>query len=378
MFIELHMIQNFSPSNLNRDDLNNPKECQFGNVRRARISSQCIKRAIRHHPLFKEVTGADISERTKWLTFLLRQPLIASGKLEAEADAVAIAFATTYIKQMDVKDKSKAKVLVDMSQDELQDAVAALRDRWAEITPSAKDAEKVLGKIVDDLITKYEKSTSAPDIALFGRMLADQPRTKIDAACQVAHAISTHEVKQEMDFFTAVDTLVESGVLPPEDTLGAGMMGYTGFNSACFYRYARLDWEQLVKNLKGNTDLVRRTVEGFLRASVAALPTGKQNSFAANNPPSFLLAVIWEKGMGWSLSNAFEKPVHKPHEGGLVAPSVAALDKYWGRLCQVYSEKGQAQVAALLLDDGLTLSNLAKHQVKTLDEWITTVMKPAQ
>ena len=84
--------------------------------------------------------------------------------------------------------------------------------------------------------------------------------------------------------------------------------------------------------------------------------------------------------MGWSLSNAFEKPVQRPYEGGLVAPSVAALDKYWGRLCEVYGEKGQAQVVALPLDPDLSLSNLAKHQVKTLEEWVTAVKTalPAQ
>ncbi len=75
MFIELHMIQNFVPSNLNRDDTNNPKDCEFGGVRRARISSQCIKRSIRTSPVFAETTGVDVGTRTKWLVDLLRQPV---------------------------------------------------------------------------------------------------------------------------------------------------------------------------------------------------------------------------------------------------------------------------------------------------------------
>src|ERR1700726_3904869 len=47
MFIEIHAIQNFAPSNLNRDDTGSPKDCEFGGHRRARVSSQCLKRAVR-------------------------------------------------------------------------------------------------------------------------------------------------------------------------------------------------------------------------------------------------------------------------------------------------------------------------------------------
>ena len=47
MLIEIHIIQNHAPSNLNRDDTGSPKSCTFGGIRRARISSQCIKRSIR-------------------------------------------------------------------------------------------------------------------------------------------------------------------------------------------------------------------------------------------------------------------------------------------------------------------------------------------
>ncbi|MGH2353252.1 MAG: type I-E CRISPR-associated protein Cas7/Cse4/CasC, partial [Chloroflexota bacterium] len=30
MIIELHLMQNFAPSNLNRDDTGQPKDCEFG------------------------------------------------------------------------------------------------------------------------------------------------------------------------------------------------------------------------------------------------------------------------------------------------------------------------------------------------------------
>jgi CRISPR system Cascade subunit CasC len=367
MFVELHMIQNFSPSNLNRDDLNNPKECEFGGVRRARISSQCIKRAIRDHELFEETTGVDNGKRTKWMIDLLSEPL-QDEKSEEEAEAVAASFAATYAKKMDSKNEAKTKVLVYMSPDEVEYIVAALLAKWDEVLPEAKGASKVIRGIVKDTIKKYEAITSAPDIALFGRMLADRPDTNLDAACQVAHAISTHAVKMEMDFYTAVDDL------QPDEETGAGMMGYTGFNSACFYRYARIDWDQLVKNLNHDSDLAARTVEGFLRAAVEAVPSGKQNAFAAYNPPGFLLAVVRENGMGWSLSNAFERPVQSRHSEGLVTPSVKKLDTYWGNLCRVYGTEALTCYTALAPDPDLPLEHLKETQVKSLEEWIGLIV----
>jgi CRISPR system Cascade subunit CasC len=172
----------------------------------------------------------------------------------------------------------------------------------------------------------------------------------------------------EMDFYTAVDDL------NPEDTAGAGMMGFTGFDSACFYRYARVDLNQLVANLNDDTSLTRSTVEGFLRAAVAAVPSGKQNSFAANNPPSLLLAVVRQDGMGWSLANAFERPVWARGNEGLVAPSVAAMDTYWGRLCQVYGTGTLVCTTALALDPELPLENLKDEQVENLEAWVSAVI----
>jgi CRISPR system Cascade subunit CasC len=361
MFVELHAIQNFAPANLNRDDTNNPKDCEFGGVRRARISSQCIKRAIRTCAVFAETTGVDVGTRTKWLVNLLRQRLIDAGKSEEEATDVLTAFVPKFASKLD-KDGAKTAVLLYLSQAEVDSIIQALLDNWADLAD-----DKVVDGLVKNLVKEHQGHTSAPDIALFGRMLAEKPELGLEAACQVAHAISTHRVTMEMDFYTAVDDL------NPEETAGAGMMGFTGFDSACFYRYARLDWDQLVQNLNGDVDLARRTVEGFLRAAVAAVPTGKQTSFAANNPPSFLLAVVRRDGMGWSLANAFERPVSPRGNDGLVAPSVTALDAYWGRLCQVYGTDTLARTAVLVLNPDLSLEHLQKAQVENLEAWVSAV-----
>jgi CRISPR system Cascade subunit CasC len=364
MFVELHLIQNFAPANLNRDDTGNPKDCEFGGVRRARISSQCIKRAIREHPVFPQTTAVEKGTRTRWLARAVSEKLEESGKPKESADKAAVAFATELLGDMDKKEPQRSNVLAYLDADEIQMIVDGLLEDW-----EAAEAGDATPNIVKKLAKNLGVFTSAPDVALFGRMLARKPTTlKLDAACQVAHAISTHRVTMEMDFYTAVDDLKQ------DEETGAAMMGFTAYDSACFYRYARLDWEQLVKNLDGDAALARRTVEGFLRASVAAIPTGKQNSFAAQNPPNFLLAVVKPQGMAWSLANAFERPV-RPGNDGLTAPSVAALDAYWGRLVAVYGLEAGAKVTALALDDDLPLQTLKDYCVPTLEAWIKATVE---
>lgn len=366
MFIELHIIQNFAPSNLNRDDTGNPKDCEFGGVRRARISSQCFKRAIRLAPIFVETTGRPNAERTKRFVDKLSQKLVEKGKPLDEAQKVVSEFLSAFASKLE-KNGDKTAVLLYFSPDELDGMVSELLENWAEIIDE-KSRKESLENLVKKLIKQYKGRTSAPDVALFGRMLAEKPELNIDAACQVAHAISTHRVTMEMDFYTAVDDLQS------DDTAGAGMMGFTAYDSACLYRYARLDWEQLVKNLDGDIPLARRTVEGFLRAAVAAIPSGKQNAFAAYNPPAFLLAVIKPHGMAWSLVNAFEKPVRADHTG-LTFPSIAALDAYWNRLVSVYGLEKNAKVFALALEENVPLSALKPYQVQTLETWIEETLK---
>ena len=365
MFVELHMIQNFAPANLNRDDTNNPKDCEFGGVRRARISSQCIKRAIRESDVFEQITQVEPAVRTKWVVRLLCERLGVDDASEADVRAVVEAVVPALLSKLD-RDGQRTAVLLYLSASEIDSIASDIEANWQALLD-----EKTRAAAIKDLTKAWSKAhkgtTSAPDIALFGRMLAEYPQLNLEAACQVAHAISTHRTTMEMDFYTAVDDL------NPEDTVGAGMMGFTGFDSACFYRYARIDWKQLVKNL-GDVALARRTVEGFLRAAVAALPTGKQNSFAAHNPPSLSLAVVREDGMGWSLANAFERPVSPRRDEGFVAPSAQALDAYWERLTQTYGSATLIRTAALAIDPDLPLQSLASARVADLNAWVAAVL----
>ncbi|MCE1713900.1 type I-E CRISPR-associated protein Cas7/Cse4/CasC, partial [Enterobacter hormaechei] len=88
-------------------------------------------------------------------------------------------------------------------------------EQLAHISPAEQEATFAL---VDTLIAENRAATEeelnllskakmAVDIALFGRMLASSPAYGVEAACQVAHAISVHAVTVENDYFTAVDDL---------------------------------------------------------------------------------------------------------------------------------------------------------------------------
>ena len=376
MFIELHMIQNFSPANLNRDDTGNPKDCTFGGYRRARVSSQSLKRAIRHENVFAKTTQAQNGERSKRMSFRIKEKLVKAGKSTEEADVVANTTVAAYYSKKEKMNKDKPEqtlTLVYFSTNEIDNLVSLLLENWDEALKVAQEG-KAITKLVNQLAKETEKRTSAPDIALFGRMLADKTILKTDAACQVAHAISTHSIKMEMDFYTAVDELQEAS---DDEGAGAGMMGFTNFNSACFYRYARIDWDLLVKNLGNDKALARRTVEGFMRAALDAIPTGKQNAFAAQNPTNLALALVREDGQSWNLANAFEEPVHPKGDSGLIRRSIKALDTYWGDIKE-RRDDAEFKAIAIYTDSAKSenaLNTLAEYSTPKLSAWIEAINK---
>jgi len=404
MFIELHIIQSFPPTNLNRDDMNQPKDCEFGGVRRARISSQCLKRATRRAPVFAATTKVDNGFRSRLLARRLIFALKDSGKPQAQVQAVARAIAGLYTDktgQMDRSNPERTKVQVYLSQSDADWTVNRIQHDWDALVAALQPTEQPLGtekrakgakaqkvdlqtsaigRLVSDLIELTKGHSDAPDIALFGRMLADRPDTNILAACQVGHAVSTHALKMDLDFFTAVDELS-----CPEET-GAAMMDVAGFNSACFYRYARLDWLILKRNLGAEDEsesevieLARRTVEAFLRASEAATPTGMQSGHDNHSRPAFMLAVVRAADSpGWSLVNAFEKPVEAWSGSGLVEPSILALDHYWNGLIEWYGTGTVVSTAVAALPawrpQGLS-QNLADAIRPNFEAWVQAVVE---
>jgi CRISPR system Cascade subunit CasC len=389
MRLEVHVLQNFAPSNLNRDDTGSPKDAEFGGHRRARISSQCIKRAVRRYfedadLIEKEHRG----ERTKRLAKAVADYLVSKGRKEAESIVAAQAGVSAFLSKSEAKEGDhKTPYLLFLGLSEIARFGDLVNEHWEAFTAApteekpAEDGKKKRGakkgdsgpKVPDGFdkaVSKLLDGGKAADLALFGRMLADLPENNVDAACQVAHAISTNKIHtMEMDYYTAVDDL------KPNDTAGADMIGTVEFNSACFYRYANLDLGQLVKNLQGDTELARKTVEAFLTSTIHAVPTGKQNSFAAHNPPSLVYAVV-RTGPPVSLANAFVKPVSPGRDGNLVDLSVKELDGYYGKLTKMYGNGGQKEAAVCCLDEG-TLTSLKPYEKTSVSDVISTVIKAA-
>ena len=332
--IEIHALQNFAPSNLNRDDTGAPKDALFGGTRRARISSQCLKRAIRQY--FAGLVAAqtwgpeDLAVRTKLALQEITMALVARGRPEPEAEERArLALAAM---ELAVKEDGKSEYLLFLGQREISGLAMVVHEKWNAITASdgvpaegkrggkaKKQGAKGAAPELKEALEAVFSGGKAVDVALFGRMLADMPEKNQNAACQVAHAISTHAVEREFDFYTAVDDL------KPEDTAGADMMGTVEFNSACFYRYAALDWEKLVGNLQGDTALALKGLRAFLEGFVVAEPTGKQNSFAAHNPPEVVAVSVRRNTAPRSLANAFETAIVVRRGESLTAKSAQAL-----------------------------------------------------
>lgn len=355
--IEIHALQNFAPSNLNRDDTGAPKDAIFGGTRRARISSQCLKRAVRQH--FLDVVKAegldadDLAVRTKRVVESIVTALVDKKWPRDEAEAkTPLALAGV---ELSVKDDGKTEYLLFLGKREISaiaDVIHAKRDALGSQagTPvegkrsgkAKKQASQAADPELKKALAKVFDGGKAVDVALFGRMLADMPENNQNAACQVAHAISTHAVEREFDFYTAVDDL------KPEDTAGADMMGTVEFNSACFYRYAVVDWEKLVANLDGDGDLAKRGLRAFLEGYVVATPTGKQNTFAAHNPPEFVAVSVRKNTAPRSFANAFETAIRVKRDESLTRSSAEAITRKAKALEAAFGGKGVTFVLNLV------------------------------
>jgi len=305
MLIEVHLIQNHNPGNLNRDDLGAPKTCYFGGVLRSRISSQCIKRSIRMSDEFKKLLGGI---RTRRLAQLIAEGV--KGRVDVKKQAAKI------LKQCGIapKDENASDMIVYTTREAIREMAALLQNGEG----------KTDEQLAEEFGSLISQRTAVPDMALSGRMLETGvlKDTTVEAALQVAHAISTHEARPEVDYYVAADDI-------PGDDAGASFVGEAMFASACFYKYFSIHWETLVGNLKGfqgdKDQLAAHTVGAFIRAAALVNPTGKQNSFAAHNPPDGILIEF--RNTPISYANAFAKPVVQG-ERDLISQSIAQLGQY--------------------------------------------------
>lgn len=295
-FIQLHLLTSYPPSNLNRDDLGRPKTAIMGGKTRLRVSSQSMKRAWRTSDQFESALAGHIGTRTKEMGVEVYNALIGKGVADGKAKKWAKQIAEVFGKS---KKANTNKPLEELEIEQL-----------AHFSPEEKAA---IGVLVDKLAVSNTEPTSddlkllrknhtAVDISMFGRMLASASAFNTEAAVQVAHAITVHEVAVEDDYFTAVDDLNNG-----EDDLGAAHIGETEFGAGLFYLYICINRDLLEKNL-GDKALADESLKALVEAAAKVSPTGKQNSFASRAYSSYILA---EKGdqQPRSLSVAFLKPV---------------------------------------------------------------------
>lgn len=296
-FIQLHLLTSYPPSNLNRDDLGRPKTAVMGGKTRLRVSSQSLKRAWRTSDLFSEAMKGHVGTRTKVMGIevynALREKKIADGKAKEWAKQIAEVFGKC-------KKANTDKPLEDLEIEQLAHfspeekiAIFALVDRLAVTTTAPTAAD----------LTLLQKGHTAVDIAMFGRMLASSPAFNTEAAVQVAHAITVHDVAVEDDYFTAVDDLNNG-----EEDMGAAHIGETEFAAGLFYLYLCINRDLLVENLGGDKELANKALAALVESAAKVAPNGKQNSFASRAYASYVLAEKGEQ-QPRSLSVAFLKPV---------------------------------------------------------------------
>jgi CRISPR system Cascade subunit CasC len=325
MLVEVHMLKNFAPSNLNRDDTGSAKSCVFGGITRGRISSQCIKRNIRKSKLFNASFDESLfGIRTRKLPQKVAEELEKRGLSENWLKAVTkkvTGFGNRDGKEND--DQITAQIMF-ISPAEIKIAADCI-EKIIEESKDVKTFEKIKPK---DIQLKMKKEGFNPitlDIALFGRMVTSDAFRDIEASLQMAHAISTNRLEREFDYYTAVDDLVTN---EEEDDTGAGMIGDTEFNSNCYYMYYNVDLEQLKRNLDGIeniSNLVQKTGTAFLHAFAYTNPSGKQNSFAAHQLPAVIYVEIKKDKIPVNYANAFLNPAKPSREKDLVHDSAEKL-----------------------------------------------------
>ncbi len=327
LYLDINVLQTVPSSNINRDDAGSPKTAIYGGVTRARVSSQSWKRAMRL--MFNQDQGdLPAGIRTKAVPQLLAAELQKQDATLNDADAQAKALAlleTAGIKPDKKTNQTKALVLISQGQVE----------KLAQYALAHEDYDK-------KELKKVFKGNQSLDTALFGRMVADDPELNVDAAAQVAHAVSTHEITPEFDYYTALDDE------QPEDTTGAAMLGTIEYNSSTLYRYANVNMHELAHNL--GEDVAVEGALRFIKSFLLSMPTGKQNTFANKTLPNFVMVTLRDD-TPVNLVSAFEKPIHAGTDG-YVAKSIAQLEK-------------AAEVATQFVDAPLLSVTLSPYETET-------------
>ncbi|MGW5351047.1 type I-E CRISPR-associated protein Cas7/Cse4/CasC [Streptomyces sp. NPDC004031] len=381
--LDVHILQTVPPSNINRDDTGSPKTGIYGGVRRARVSSQAWKRATRE--AFADLLDpADLGVRTKKVADTLAARILAHEPAIDPAAALALAAETLRTATGSKIEPPKRKAKEGEPEPAPESAYlmflsARQLDALAELAVAGSGGKGELAALKDHFKDKDNKALArrlvdtrhSVDIALFGRMVADAPDLNVEAATQVAHALSVHAVDNESDYYTAVDDR------NTDADSGAGMIGVVDFNSATLYRYAALDVDRLHANLgvglredEHPVAPTRRAVQAFLEGFITSLPTGKINTFGHHTLPSAVVVTLRTK-RPISYVAAFERAVVPPRrEEGFVEEACRRLAEHVPELEKAYGvaeeegtwivRVGKETEPLAVLGDGISIPELVE------------------
>lgn len=349
-FLQLHILTSYPPSNVNRDDLGRPKSVIFGGTQRLRISSQSLKRAWRTAPSFQERLQGNLGIRTKEIGHYVEQKGkefgIAQDNLKKIAQQLVVIFGGDKKEEKKDKDQLKTAQLVFIGAHELQEIDKLLKNSASRgKLPAEEEVQMVL-----------KKSPGGADVAMFGRMLASAQDYNVEAAVQVAHAITVHKVTLEDDYFTAVDDLQNVVTYEGAATSGAAHIDVNQFGAGVFYQYICIDIDRLKKNLNDDLPLAKAAIEGLIEASVTTSPSGKQNSYAHGSYASYVLA---EKGTKQprSLSSSYLAPIQGTD---ILAKAIEQLRNTMKDFNVAYGDNSVASVELVVPERKGTLAEVLK------------------
>ena len=319
-FIDIHALQTLPPSNINRDDTGSPKSAFFGGVQRQRVSSQAWKSVIRRD-FELHLDRSKLGVRTRLVADkVVARILDLAPEFDADAAEKAVVQAFTAVgtpkKHVKLERQEGEKRISNRA---VSNAALFLSNQQIDKLAQAiieANGEKIPPKQVKEILN----TEHGIEIALFGRMVAEAADFNVDAACQVAHALSVHGSEPDFDYYTAVDDVVRAS----DDATGAGMIGTVEMASSTFYRYANINLDALNANL-GDASVSIEATLAFVRAFIETMPTGKQNSFAARTLPDAVIVTV-RNDRPISYVNAFEKAITEVEGRRLAATRALASE----------------------------------------------------
>ena len=367
LFLDIHVIQTLPPSNINRDDTGSPKTAVYGGVRRARVSSQAWKKAMRDYFKDKADDGY-LGVRSKKIVEYVAKKILEIDETLSFEEAEKKSLEAFTSAGFTITEENKLPTLFFLGDRQAGDFARATLD-------NIKDAS-TLHKIIKDNVSI--------DIALFGRMIADKDLNRViskenekskkiidngenevsrislneDASSQIAHAISTHGVQTEFDYFTALDDLSKDA------KPGAAMIDTIEYNSSTLYRYGNVALHEFYHQMKENKEETKKAIILFVEAFLKSLPSGKINSFANQTIPSSVVVSL-RKDRPVSLVSAFETPIKtKLSQEGYVNESIEAMFKEYQKI-QRFVDKPEISFY-LNLSEGHVLEG-AKEEINLSD-----------